>query len=209
MDASAIAARKQPVSWVVQILEWATPDFTVRLSTGGFIPWGSKVFRARDPEFGVLGELPNFEDGIDSQNTRSTLTIIPPDQAGLAKVADRKYQRTPIRVWDCTIDGDTGLLIGEPDLLFGGLVDFPRAVIGESWEVVLECGTEEGLLNEPNEDRRLSNPFHQSVWPGELGLAYVTGLGRKIYWRANAPVGSSGGGYTSGGGGGGNNLAAY
>lgn len=210
MDAASIAARKQPVSWVVQLFKWATPDFTLRLSTGGFVPWGNEVFLARDPVMGVLGELPTFEDGIDSQTTRSTLTIIPPDQAGLAKAADRKYQRTLVQVWDATLDGDTGTLIGEPDLLFRGLVDFPRVVIGESWEVVLECGTEEALLNEPNEDRRLSNPFHQSVWPGELGLAYVTGLGRKVYWRANAPAGTGGGGYVSGGGGGGGNYqAAY
>ena len=202
MDAASIAARKQPVAWIVQLLEWETADFTLRLSTGGFIPWDGKAFLARDPVLGVLGELPLFEDGVDSQTTRSTLTIIPPDQAGLAKVADRKYQRSLVQVWDATVDVSTGQLIGEPDLLFRGLVDFPRAVIGESWEVVLECGTEEALLNEPNEDRRLSNSFHQSVWPGETGLAYVTGLGRKVYWRANAPAGVSGGGYTSGGGGG-------
>ena len=203
MDASSIAARQLPVSWIVQLFKWETSDFILRLTTSGFIVWGTETFLARDPVLGVLGELPTFEDGVDSQTTRSTLTIIPPDQAGLAKVADRKYQRSLVQVWDATVDASTGQLIGEPDLLFRGLVDFPRMVIGESWPVVLECGTEEALLNEPNEDRRLSNPFHQSVWPGELGLSYVTGLGRKIYWRANTPAGVSGGGYRSGGGGGG------
>lgn len=200
MDASSIAARKQPVSWIVQLLEWTTADFTIRLSTGGFIPWGERVFLARDLTYGALGELPTFEDGIDSQTTRASLTIIPPDQTALAAIADRKHKRSLIQVWDATLDGDTGFLIGEPDLLFRGMIDFPRVVIGESWEVVLECATEEALLNEPNEDRRLSNPFHQSVWPGETGLAYVTGLGRKVYWRANAPAGTGGGGYSSGGG---------
>lgn len=200
MDASSVAARKQPVSWIVQLVEWVTPAFTLRLSTGGFIPWGQKVFLARDPTYGALGELPLFEDGIDSQTTRSSITIIPPDPDGIAAVADRAHQRTLIQVWDATLDGDTGFLIGEPDLLFRGMVDFPRLVIGETWEVVLECGTEEALLNEPNEDRRLSHPFHQSVWPGETGLAYVTGLGRKVYWRANTPAGVKSGGYVSGGG---------
>ena len=209
MDASAIAARKQPVSWIVQLLKWETADFTLRLSTGGFIPWGSEVFLARDPTYGVLGELPTFEDGIDSQTTRATLTIIPPDQTAFAAVADGKHAKSLIQVWDATLDGDTGLLIGTPDLLFRGIVDFPRVINGESWEVVLECGTEEALLNEPNEDRRLSNPFHQSVWPGETGLAYVTGLGRKVYWRANTPAGTGGGGYQSGGGSGGGGSSAY
>lgn len=204
MDASSVAARKQPVSWIVQLVEWVTPAFTLRLSTRGFIPWGEKVFLQRDPVYGMLGELPLFEDGIDSQTTRSSITIIPPDPDGIAAVAARAHQRTLIQVWDATLDGDTGFLIGEPDLLFRGMVDFPRLVIGETWEVVLECGTEEALLNEPNEDRRLSNPFHQSVWPGETGLAYVTGLGRKVYWRADTPAGTSGGGYVSGGGGRGN-----
>lgn len=209
MDAASIAARKQPVAWIVQLLKWETADFTLRLSTGGFIPWGSEVFLARDPTYGVLGDLPTFEDGIDSQTTRATLTIIPPDQTAFAAVADGKHAKSLIQVWDATLDGDTGLLIGTPDLLFRGIVDFPRVINGESWEVVLECGTEEALLNEPNEDRRLSNPFHQSVWPGETGLAYVTGLGRKVYWRANTPAGTGGGGYQSGGSGGSPNVASY
>lgn len=210
MDASSIIARKQPVSWIVQLMKWETQNFTLRLSTGGFIPWGNESFLARDPTFGLLGELPTFEDGIDSQTTRSSITIIPPNPTALAAIADRAHKRTRLRVWDATLDIETGMLIGEPDPLFQGMVDYPRLVLGESWEVVLECCTEEALLNEPNEDRRLSNPFHQSVWPGETGLAYVTGLGRKIYWRANAPAGTGGGGYVSGGGnGGGNSLQAY
>jgi hypothetical protein len=53
----------------------------------------------------------------------------------------------------------------------------------------MECGTEEGRLLEENAERKLSDSFHQAVWPGELGLEFVTTVTRKIYWRANDPAG--------------------
>lgn len=43
---------------------------------------------------------------------------------------------------------------------------------------------------EDNEGARLSDGFHQEVWPGELGMANATGIGKRDYWGADkAPSG--------------------
>lgn len=203
MDSLSIAARSTKAPWLVQLFQWVTPEFTVRWSNGTVVRWNGEDFEART-DLGTLGDLPTFEDGIDSQTTRASFTVYPADAEALATMAEHSLQGTLIEVWEASLDPEMGSVVGVPDPLFRGFYDFPRIIVGDQLELIIECGTEEALLNEPNEDRRLSHPFHQSVWPGELGLIFVTGLGRKIYWRQNQPSGvSSGGGYVSGGGGGG------
>lgn len=204
MDAAAIAGRSGKAVWLVQLLRWTTADFTLRLTTGGFLDWGNERFVQRDPTYGVIASLPTFEDGIDGQNTRPNISLFPADHAALTAMSNRKHQGTLVEVFDCSIDPNTGLLWGAPDELFRGFFDFSSFVIGDNEELILECGTEEALLNEPNEDRRLSDPHHREVWPGELGLSHTHLLGRPSYWRADQPNGaiSGGGGYGGGGGGG-------
>lgn len=202
MDPAAIAGRTGKAVWLVQLFRLTTTDFTLRLSTGGFVNWGGEVFVQRDQTYGSLGDLPLFEDGVDDQTTRADFTIHPASHAALTALADRKHQRSLVEVFDAAIDPDTGLLVGEPDELFRGLYDFARFTIGAAEELIIECGTEEALLCEPNEDRRLSDPHHREVWPGELGMSHVSQLGRKTYWRASQPGTGSmsdGGGYSSGG----------
>lgn len=200
MDAAAIAGRSGKAVWLTQLLRWTTADFTLRLTTGGVVVWGSETFLQRDPTYGTIASLPTFEDGIDSQTTRANISVYPEDHTALAAMSDRKHQRSLIEVFDVAIDPDTGLLLGEPDELFRGEFDFSSFVIGEGEELILECGTEEARLNEPNEDRRLSDAHHREVWPGELGLSYAHLLGRPNYWRQDQPGGamSGGGGYGGG-----------
>lgn len=208
MDAAAIAGRSGKAVWLTQILRWTTADFTLRMSTGGFVDWGAERFVQRDLTYGVIASLPVFEDGIDGQTTRANISLYPADHAALAAMSDRKHQGSIIEVFDCAIDPQTGLLWGEPDELFRGFFDFSSFVIGEKEELILECGTEDALLNEPNEDRRLTDAHHREVWPGELGMSHVWQLGRPSYWRASQPSGAISGGGGYGGGGGGGNVVA-
>lgn len=208
MDSASLAARSRAAVWLVQLIKWEAVGFTALWSTGGFLIWGAETYLDRHPTYGVLGDLPTFEDAVDSQTSRCNLSIFPPTFEALAEVSNRRHQRTKVTIWDASVDPETGLLIGQPDWLFGGHVDFPRIVNGEQWEVILECATEEALLNEPNSQRRLSHSHHSDIWPGEQGLIHVTGLGRKIYWRsAGGP--SSAGGYGGGGGGGSDTMSRF
>ena len=38
-----------------------------------------------------------------------------------------------------------------------------------------------------DEGARLADGFHRSVWPGEEGLAFVTGVEKTVYWGMDAP----------------------
>jgi len=198
MDSASIAARSGPAVWLVQLVKWEAKGFTGLWCSGGYVVWNGEVYLDRTPQ-GVIGELPPFEDGIDGQTTRYNLSIFPPDLAVMADIADRRHQKTRVTIWDAVMDAESGQIIGQPDRLFGGYVDLPR-IFPEKMEVILECGTDEALLNEPNEQRRLSHSHHSHIWPGEQGLIHVTGLGRKIFWRSTGGPSASGG-YVSGGGG--------
>ena len=58
-------------------------------------------------------------------------------------------------------------------------------------------------LFEVQEGARLSDAFHQEIWPGERGLANITGTKKKVYWGGEVPQSgitrlSSGGGSGAG-----------
>jgi hypothetical protein len=89
-----------------------------------------------------------------------------------------------------TVNPATGLLIGEPELLFRGELDQPRLASGQSQTLIFDCITEEARMLEPNEEQRLTDSFHQSVWPGELGYDKVTELEQTVFWRADDPRGA-------------------
>lgn len=150
---------------------------------------GGNVYAAEDATYGTLGSVETISDGADGQATRATITLFPPTSAAISALAAATAQGSVVLVYQGAINTSTGASIGTVETLFTGELDFPRVVVGaDSYALVLECGTEEGRLLEPNEERKLSDAFHQIAWSGELGLAFATRLTRKIYWRAADPA---------------------
>jgi len=47
MEPAAIAGRSGKARWLVQILRLTTADFTLRLTTGGFLVWNGELFTQR------------------------------------------------------------------------------------------------------------------------------------------------------------------
>jgi len=187
----------------IEIIIPGTPDYALRLVTGGFISFdvdGSpETFISDDPTYGALGLVEVDGDGVGAQTTRASIGVLPPSHAAVAALASPDVQGAPVRVWAGCVSIDTGLALGDPELLFVGELDYSsESILQGSRTVMIECGTEEDRQLESDGQRRLSNAFHQHCWPGELGLAFVTGIGRKIYWRTSEPVGVVGG--SSGGG---------
>lgn len=207
MDAAlqAALAGKAPTSTVGVKIALLGGE-TIRLSLhGGTFKIGSDTYVGRHDVFGSLDSVEPVGDGADGQATRCTITLLPPTPDALADIADPLVQDSPVEAWLVAIDPETGLIIGDPELLFRGELDYGDLSVGASWSLSLECGTEEGRLLEPNENWKLSHAFHQSVWAGEMGLEHVTDMRRKIYWRVDAP---SGAGIVSGGSGGGSNSGS-
>ena len=160
------------------------------LTDGGFVTFdaeegeGPEVYLGRHPVFGSLDTVGSIKDGADAQTTRIDIGIQPASDVAASILGSPSTQGARVQWWEAAMDADTGQLIGFPELKFDGEIDKPRFQVGESWLLTLECGTQAERQLEPNADWRLNNAFHQMIWPGELGLALVDGVTRKIEWRS-------------------------
>ena len=158
----------------------------IRWTDGGFVLWRGNVYASEDTTYGWLGGIGAIEDGADGQATVCDLTIIC-DETALALWVDPTVQGSIVTIHLGTLNRDTGRLIGEPNLLFRGELDQPRLSAGAGLTLIFDCITEEARMLEPNEEQRMTDSFHQSVWPSDLGCEHITDVEKKIYWRANDP----------------------
>ncbi len=189
MDSSLITALGGACPTLVHLVTVTLSGATVRwLDAGGsgFVVWGADTYKAEDATYGALGAIGEIEDGADGQATVCKLTILC-DGTAMALWIDPAEQGSLVTVHLGAVNPATGLLIGEPELLFRGELDQPRIGVGPSQALTFDCITEEARMLEPNEDQRLTDSFHQSVWPGDLGCEHITDVEKKIYWRASDP----------------------
>lgn len=184
MDAALIAAFEAATPTEVLLVTLTLPSRTVRLTDGGFVIWSGQTYAAEDDIYGTLDTVEDIEDGADGQATRCAITILPPDATAMAQLASPLAQGSPVTVHLGAVNRLTGLLIGTPDLLFRGELDFGRLAVGPQWSLALECGTEEARQLELNADQRLSPSYHKGIWPGEKGFDNLDGIKRKIHWQA-------------------------
>lgn len=189
MDPALLAGLSVNSPLVVILVRVRLGDWTIRWTDGGFVPWDddgdglTHLFEAEDEVYGVLSNIEEIEDGADNQATRCAITILPPGQQALADLAAPSSQGSEVNVWLGAVDRSSGLLVGTPDPLFAGELDFGTLAVGAGWTLNLECGTEEARALEPNADQRLSDPYHKAIWgQGERGFEHVTNTTRKIHW---------------------------
>lgn len=190
MDAGLIAALEGIAPTEVILVTVELPSKTVRWTNGGFVVWGSDTYHVRDDDYGLLDSVSEIEDGTEAQAMTCSLTILPPDMDAVMSLgADPEVQGSVVTVHLGAVNPATGLLIGEPELLFRGEYDQPRLGV-ETLSLVIDCITEASRMLEPNDERRLTDSFHQSVWPGELGYEFVSNVTRSIPWREDSPKGA-------------------
>lgn len=171
--------------------DWPAHDIRI-LFGSGVIGWGEKIFTGEDSIFGTLGSIDAVEDGAGDQAPVLGFTMFPPGNAAAAQLASAGYQGAPVRIWLAALSPTTGLLIPDPDLLFSGVLDQPTLKVDRaSREVDFECTSDFDLLLADDEGSRLSDAFHQSIWPGETGFANITGTENTIYWGTAAPQGGA------------------
>jgi hypothetical protein len=90
-------------------------------------------------------------------------------------------------------DPATGLVIGQPEVLFLGEIDVPTINIDQAGARTLEYTIVSVFerLFEVEEGQRASNGWHQTIWPGELGLDFMTGTDVNLYWGVKPPKGTT------------------
>ncbi|MFN3585194.1 hypothetical protein [Phenylobacterium sp.] len=183
------AALKQDSALVFTAVEIVLPSYTLRLLDGSAeVGFDSRLFVGEDPTYGVLGMVGEFEDGGEAQSPTLRLTVLPPTNAAAATLASVAAQGSLVTIWDGAIDPVTGSVIDEPDPWFVGEIDVPRWQAGEGGRFVeLECVAAWERFLRDDEGARLTDAFHQWVWPGELGLSFVTDVQRQLPWGADLP----------------------
>lgn len=174
------------------------PDTTVRFADGGFIRWGEETFVSKDALFGTLASIEGLSEGADAEVPALQMTLTPASTAAAADLSKPGYQRSRVRLWLADYAVSTGLLLGDPDLLFDGQIDQTSLSAGRSSkELTMTVVSAAERLFARNTGNGLSSAFQKSVWPGDTGHDNATGLGTPIAWGVEAPP-SSGGGYSGG-----------
>lgn len=197
---AAMRAGKSPI---VPFVEVTLPTYTMRHLVGsGEVDWGVKRFVGRDPKFGVLVSAGNLHDGVSDEAPEWVITFAPPDEATAAELTAATAQGGEVNGWIAVVDRTTGLVIPDPVHLFAGELDVPRLRVGKGSRVVeWRCTSALEAFHDQEIGARLSDSHHLTVWPGETGLANMTGIERTSYWGVEKPpsnVTYAGGGSTLG-----------
>lgn len=185
MDSSLITGLEGKAPFVATLYTLTLPGGTYRWTDGGFVVWGGNTYRARN-SLGVISESEEISDGIDSEATINAVTFFPSDDTAFDSLSAFAAQGSVITTHLAAIDFETGLLIGTPEELLRAEFDEPRLADNGN-ALIVDCITEESRMLEDNDERRLTDPFHQSAWPGELGLSNVSASVLHRYWRKDRP----------------------
>ncbi len=183
----AALGRDAPLVFVAVEIATGGPPLRL-LDASAEVTFMGRTFRGEDPEYGVLDGLPTISDGVGDEAPSFDLVIQAPSTAAAARLTSPAMQGQSVLVWFGAINPLSGAVDGEPFLAFAGDVDVGTLKAGEGTRaVVLECTSIWDRFFEDWEGVRLTNAFHQSVWPGELGLEFVTDVSRSLPWGSDSP----------------------
>lgn len=169
---------------LVGMVEINLPGYDLLLLDGAAqIMVGGKKFVGRDPIYGTIDTIKGLADSIGDKSPAITLGLLPPGTGALAQLLDPSVQGSPVTISMGCVDMRTGLLIPDPYVLAVGELDVATVKWSANRRSIDYKITSVGeRLFATEEGRRLSDAFHQKVWPGELGLAFVTDVETTVPW---------------------------
>jgi hypothetical protein len=171
------------------LVEMELPSRTVRLCDGGFVNWsGHGLFTASDDDFGTIDSVEAVSEAVSDEAPAARLTLLPTSTADAGDLFQSNAQGKPIRFYLAEVDRETGLLVGTPELLFHGMLDFMTLTVGKGTRRVdVEFVAAAERLFFVREGNVLSPRFHQDAWPGEKGFNHATGAAIQVPWGVNGP----------------------
>lgn len=212
LDPVLAAELGQPRILIFGAVEILTPGGAIRLLDGaGEVPIGANRFVGRDPTWGVLDSIRGLSESMSDTSPAVTIGILPSGDLALSALIDPALQGSAVSVTIGAIDRVTGLAVGEPYVFFAGEIDVPTVKwAGNDRRMEFRAGSIGERLFSVEEGRRLSHAFHTKVWPGELGLEFVTDIESTVPWgqqlktdsnavRSDLPGYGASGGFTGGG----------
>ena len=189
LNTSLDAALKGVAPLVTIMFEMVLPDHTIRVMDGsGEIPFGGETFTGSDPTYGVLNAIEDISEQVGTEAPRVRFSFLPASLTALANITAPDKQGSEVTVWLAAINPATGLLIGQPEVLFVGELDSAEIDYDpKSTVITFDVASAWERLFDANEGNRLNNAFHQSVWPGERGFEFVTVVQRQEPWGYSGP----------------------
>ena len=187
------AALAQPVVMMFGALSIALPGRTIYLLEGaGQVPFGGNTYLGDDPVFGSIMSMETLTDGTGDEAPAVRMTFAPKDDAAATTLAQPQMQGAAVSLWLGILNMTTGLPIDMPELQFSGSLDIVTLKGGTNSRTLdMEITSDDELFFFTDDGIRLSDTFHRHLWPGETGLADVTGILRQIYWGTSPESGVS------------------
>jgi hypothetical protein len=163
---------------------------TARLCDGGFVNWPARgMFTSQDSELGTIGSLEAISEAVSDEAPGMRLTLLPPKTVASQDLYQSEAQGNPVRMWLAEVNRSTGLIIGDPELLFLGMIDFMTVRLGRnSRSVEIEVVSVAERLFFVREGNVLSTRFHQLAFPGEKGFDHATGAQATVPWGIPNPA---------------------
>jgi len=158
---------------------------TVRLCDGGFIEFDGDIYTSKHNTFGSIGSIEPLTEGVGDMVPALEMTLLPPDSTPISSLAQPGYQNSRVRFWVGEYDVDLGTLVGDPDLIFDGMID--QMVLSLDRQLSVSVVSRLERLFELNIGNSLNPSFHKSIWPAETGHDNATGLGKPVAWGVEAP----------------------
>lgn len=183
---TALAAREALVFHAVEIV---LSGANIRLLDGaGSVTFSSKTFTGKDATYGMLGGIEAIREEIGMEAPRTRLLILPPSTSAVTTLMAEANQGAAISVWMGAITRATGAVVSDPELLFTGFYDTAKASGGKnSLSVEIDVASDWERMFTAEEGARLNTSWHQSIWPGELGLDFMIDSLRDPYWGSKDP----------------------
>lgn len=193
-DPTLVAALGADNAWPFCAVKIELPAKTLRLLDGsGIVTVGSETYTGSDSDFGTISAVKEVEESMDRQAPELQFVFSPSDAAAAVDLVNPAMQGSRVTIMIGCANPETGFAIGTPEVIFLGEVDVPTLRISEGErQVEFTVVSVFERFFAVDEGERATDGFHQSRWPGELGLSMVTGTEEKLWWGAKAPAGSTG-----------------
>lgn len=192
-DPVLTAALAADGAWLLGAVKIELPEHTIRLIDGSAEVWiGGEKYAGEDDVFGTLAAIEQIGEDMGDEAPEVRLALYPKNASALATLANPAMQGCRVTIMLGAVDPATMTPIGQPEVVFLGEIDTATLVTGDSGRrVEYSIVSVFDRLFEVDEGQRASDGWHQSIWPGERGLEYMTGTTDPLYWGSKPPSGSS------------------
>ncbi|MBP3955386.1 hypothetical protein J8F10_08845 [Gemmata sp. G18] len=178
-DTDTITASQQDVIEPVLManLEFDSGDLLAHSSLGNLVFDGQTYLGV-----GKFGGITAAEENSDLSRSPISLTLsnIPGDMGAI--VLGEHYQGRRATIYLGYFDPATGLLVGDPVILYRGRMDAARIRQGQTFVVTVSIENRFAAWDKPKV-RRYNNADQQSRHPGDKGCQYVEqAVEKEIVW---------------------------